>query len=87
MAHSIFLKPSAAKDFGALSKKDAAKVAAKIDSLKESAFPIGAKKLKGKANIWRLRFGDYRIIYLPPDSSGKLTILSIAKRADAYKLI
>jgi mRNA interferase RelE/StbE len=85
--YSIVVKPSAAKEFSALPKKDAAKVSDKIESLKETAFPIGAKKLKGKANIWRLRFGDYRIIYLPPDKSGKITILSIANRADAYKLI
>lgn len=85
--YTVQLKPSAAKEFSALPKRDAAKVAAKIDALALVACPIGSKKIKGHENIWRVRFGDYRVLYAAPNDDGIVTILRISKREDAYKLL
>jgi mRNA interferase RelE/StbE len=85
--YTVALKPAALKQFNGLPKKDAAKVAAKIDALAINPHPIGSKKLKGSDGIYRVRFGDYRVVYLPPDDAGEILILKIAKRDEVYKLL
>ena len=83
----MILKPSAIKQLDGLNEKDAKKVATKIDLLETDASPIGAKKLKGHDGLWRLRFGDYRIIYTAPDDEDVIRVLKIANRANAYRLL
>lgn len=83
----MILKPSAIKELDGLQKKQRERVAAKIEALQQNATPIGAKKLAGKDGLYRLRFGDYRIIYTAPDDKGVIRILKIAHRSDAYNLL
>jgi mRNA interferase RelE/StbE len=46
---------------------------------------VGAKKLVGGANDWRVRFGQYRIVYSIDDAAGEITVFVVAKRSDAYR--
>ncbi len=58
-----------------------------IDSLEKSYFPKGAdvKKMKGYENTYRIRIGDYRIIYRVNFREKKITVLSIFPRKKAYR--
>jgi mRNA interferase RelE/StbE len=56
-----------------------------IISLSHDPRPSGAKKLVGNANDWRVRFGQYRIVYSIDDAAGDVTIFIVAKRSDAYR--
>lgn len=47
--------------------------------------PINAKKLVGSQNDWRVRFGQYRVVYTIDDRAGEVTVLTVAKRSDAYR--
>jgi len=47
--------------------------------------PSGAKKLVGSSNDWRVRFGQYRIVYSIDDAAGVVTVFVVAKRSDAYR--
>jgi mRNA interferase RelE/StbE len=87
LAYTVILKPAAIKELDGLQKKDRQKVAAKIDSLQQNATPIGSKKLAGKDGLYRLRFGDYRIIYTAPDENGVIRVLKIAHRGDVYNML
>jgi mRNA interferase RelE/StbE len=47
--------------------------------------PSGAKKLVGGTSDWRVRFGQYRIVYSIDDAAGEITVFVVAKRSDAYR--
>jgi mRNA interferase RelE/StbE len=58
----------------------------KIIGLATEPRPHGAKKLAGGGGRdWRIRFGQYRIVYEINDDRQTLTIFTVAKRSDAYR--
>ncbi|NCR10220.1 type II toxin-antitoxin system RelE family toxin [Microcystis aeruginosa] len=57
----------------------------KILLLTDEPRPSGVKKLKGYANEYRLRVGDYRVRYEIDDQGSVVIILSCRHRKDAYK--
>lgn len=87
MAFKVVLKPCAIKQLDGLPGKDAKNVAAKIDLLVGNAAPVGAKKIQAHNGLWRLRFGNYRIVYTAPDEQGVIQVLKIAQRGKAYQLL
>ena len=56
-----------------------------IISLSHDPRPSGGKKLVGSINEWRVRFGQYRIVYSIDDAVGEITVFVVAKRSDAYR--
>ena len=64
MMYSIVLKKSAQKELSKLPTTIVKKIAAVIDDLASNPRPVGAKKLEAQKNeLWRVRTGDYRIVY------------------------
>jgi mRNA interferase RelE/StbE len=55
-----------------------------IEALAEEPRPTGCVKLKGKLNRWRIRVGDYRIIYSIDDKTFTINILAGRHRREAY---
>jgi len=47
--------------------------------------PVGCKKLQGSSNNYRIRIGDYRIIYKIEDSVLRVYVVGVANRKDAYR--
>lgn len=56
----------------------------KIEALQTEPYPAGSKKLAGREG-WRMRVGDYRILYTVDTKAKEVTILSVAHRKDAYR--
>ncbi len=56
-----------------------------IDALGQNARPTGCVKLAGSPDLYRIRVGDYRIVYQIDDAQKRLIILSIAHRRDVYR--
>jgi mRNA interferase RelE/StbE len=56
-----------------------------IIGLSHDPRPSGTRKLVGGANDWRMRFGQYRIVYSIDDAAGVITVFVVAKRSDAYR--
>lgn len=56
----------------------------RIEELAKTPFPSGVKKLEGREG-WRLRVGDYRILYSLDRKKKEIIILSIAHRKEAYR--
>ncbi|BBY08325.1 type II toxin-antitoxin system RelE family toxin [Mycobacterium noviomagense] len=56
-----------------------------IIELGENPRPVGAKKLVGTKNEWRIRFGQYRIVYHIDDEDAVITVFTVVKRSDAYR--
>lgn len=57
---------------------------ARIEELDKDPFPVGSKKLVNREG-WRIRIGDYRILYTVEAKKQELTILSVAHRKEAYR--
>lgn len=66
-------------------KYDGVLLRKKITLLEENPRPIGVKKLKGLDEIYRIRYGKYRIIYEIKDKELIILIIDIDSRKDIYK--
>ena len=87
MAYRIEIRPSALKELADLPKRDRRRVARKIDALAENPRPVGAKKLAkvGRGDLYRVRAGDYRVIYRLQDKIVTVTVIKIGHRGDVYR--
>lgn len=62
-----------------------ARIVGAIDGLALNPRPAGCKKLKGEDGVWRVRVGDYRILYEVRDSRLEVLVIDIANRSEAYR--
>jgi mRNA interferase RelE/StbE len=76
---------SAARELASLPKSRQKQVARHIEGLRENAFPSGVKKLEGEDRLYRLRAGDYRLIYEIDDDRKVVTMIKIGHRRDVYR--
>lgn len=61
------------------------RIRAKINDLKIEPRPSGVKKLKGEENSYRIRIGDYRVVYEIEDDILKVTVVRVKHRNEVYK--
>lgn len=80
----VFSKP-AEKQLYSIPKIDLKKIVNKIEKLKLTPFPQGYEKLSGIENSYRIRQGDYRIIYTIKDHELVILILKIGRRREIYR--
>jgi len=86
MSYKIAIVKKAFKELAALPVKVNVQIVEAIDSLKEEPRPNGCKKLKGESeDIWRVRVGDYRILYFIEDTIRIVEIRRIGHRKDIYR--
>ena len=84
MAYIVALKRSAEKELERLPVKIHDRIIEVLVSLKENPFPRGIKKLHGSFG-YRIRVGDYRILYAVDENEKKVEVFSIAHRKDVYR--
>ena len=84
MGYSIVILPSAEKQIKKLPPLINAKILKAISALSGNPRPNGYKKLKG-INAYRIRVGDYRIIYEIQDDRLIIIIIAAGNRKDIYK--
>lgn len=56
-----------------------------IENLAREPRPRGCRNVQGTANLWRIRIGDYRVLYTIDDQARIIDILAIRHRRDAYR--
>ena len=84
--YSLDIKPSARKELESLSDNLIARIVPKIDSLAADPRPSGTKKLRGYKDLWRIRVGSYRIVYIIDDDRRMVSVTRVAHRRDVYGL-
>ncbi len=82
--YKVELKKSAAKEIERLSRKDITAILEKIASLSHNPRPHDCKKLSGEEK-YRIRSGDYRIIYLIEDDVLIVYVVKVGHRKDVYR--
>jgi len=83
--YSVEVKPAARKELEALSDPVLARVIRKLESLADVPRPAGCKKLKGYKDMWRIRIGDWRVVYFIDETVKLVSILRIAHRREVYE--
>lgn len=83
--YRIRFKSTAAHQLDQLDGATRVRVDRKIDELAENARPAGAKKLKGSSELWRVRVGDYRVVYSIHDDVLVILVVKIGHRRDVYR--
>jgi len=84
LKYKLYFKPSAEKELNNLPKHIAESAILKIGTLSDNPRPRISKKLKGEES-YRLRIGDYRIIYIIDDRNKAITVFKIRHRKNAYR--
>ena len=75
----------AREELEALGTKIIKRILAKIEALAWDPRPRGCHKLRGEKHLWRIRVGDYRVIYFVYDESCSVEIISVRHRSEAYR--
>lgn len=83
-SYRLRIKPSAVKELEGLPDKDRRRLVARIRELGEQPRPPGAEKLCGH-DLYRVRRGNYRILYEIADPDLTVTIVKIGDRRDVYR--
>jgi mRNA interferase RelE/StbE len=83
-SYDIAFKKSVAKDLKKLPKKDVAKILEVIRSLSSNPRPPQVKKLSGQER-YRMRKGNYRILYTIEDSKLVITVVKVGHQREIYR--
>ena len=84
MTYRLEVKESAEKQLRRIPDKVLAAVTRKLLALKDEPRPHGVKKLVGGLG-WRIRVGDYRVVYSIDDEQRVVTIVAVKPRQSAYR--
>jgi mRNA interferase RelE/StbE len=82
--YQVALTASAEKELHSLPTKMIARMMPRLESLAVTPRPPGCKKLRGGDREWRLRVGDYRIVYVINDDAKTIDVTRIAHRREVY---
>lgn len=85
MVYRIEFRPAAYREFKKLNRDIQERVAGKIDSLAGNPRPRHSEKLTGGKNRYRLRTGDYRIVYEIRDERLIVLVVRVAHRREVYR--
>ena len=83
--YAIDIKPSARRELEKLSDSLIARLLRKIEGLAINPRPPGCRKLRGYKDLWRVRVGEYRTIYIIEDDRKIVSITRIAHRREVYE--
>lgn len=82
--HITFTR-SARKELEALKDPLLLRIIRNIEALAIEPRPANCRKLTGADDLWRIRVGDYRILYTVQDKSRRVDVIAIRHRSDAYR--
>ena len=83
--YRVEFKPSAARALRKLDADIQRRVIARVETLAENPRPPGAEKLEGMRDLYRIRVGDYRIIYQVADKVLLVLVVRVGHRRDVYR--
>ena len=86
-SYNISLKPSVEKDLRSLPKSAVVRVIEQIEGLKTAPLPRKALKLSNAEHLYRIRVGDYRIVYEVDTKARQVLIHYVRHRREVYRSI
>ncbi len=84
--YRLLIKTSAGKELATVgTKADRARITVRIQGLANNPRPVGCEKLAGYADRYRVRQGNFRVVYQVDDQRREVTIFKIGDRRDVYR--
>lgn len=83
--YTVTFTRSARRELEALDAALVARLIRRIDALAANPRPSGCRKLRGTRNLWRIRVGDYRVIYAVSDPERLVDVRVVRHRGDVYE--
>lgn len=84
-SYKVILKPSVEKDLRSLPQSLVVRVFGHIEALQENPFPRGVRKLSAGDELYRVRVGNYRIVYAVDSDGRRVIIYYVRHRRDVYR--
>lgn len=85
-SYSILIKQSAQKEIEAIARKvDRQRIVRRIDSLRKDPRPPGCEKLAGTGDRYRVRQGNFRIVYSIEDRDLVVWVVKVGHRREVYR--
>jgi mRNA interferase RelE/StbE len=84
MRYQVILPKSVQKELDHLPEDVVNRILARLTSLETNPRPADVKKLKGR-NAWRIRVGDYRVIYEIHDRKLEIIVITVGHRREVYR--
>ena len=84
MTYQVIIKRSAEKELDALQENVRERLLKRLRALEGNPRPVGSKKLQGQES-YRLRAGDYRVLYLVDDKTRIVVVLAVGHRREVYR--
>jgi mRNA interferase RelE/StbE len=85
VSYTLTLKESAQRELDALPERVRSRVEAKIQTLRDEPRPRGCVKMAGTTNEYRVRVGQYRVVYTVDDRTQAVTVIGVGHRRDVYR--
>jgi len=85
VAYTVELSNRAKRDLASFSAETQTRIVKALRTLEANPRPSGIEKLKGEENAYRLRVGDYRILYEIYDKVLVVLVVKIGHRRDVYR--
>ena len=86
-SYEIRWKRSAERELRNLDSKQVSRIIQKVETLATDPFPRGCCKLRGTEQTYRIRVGDYRVIYQVDEHTKVVTIYHVRHRRDVYRAL
>jgi mRNA interferase RelE/StbE len=83
--YAITFARSARKELEALDASIINRIWHRIEPLAQEPRPKGCRKLQGEKFLWRIRIGDYRVVYAVYDNDQRVDIVAVRHRSKAYE--
>jgi mRNA interferase RelE/StbE len=82
---NIQWRSSTRKDLRSFPKQEVARILAAVEQLAEEPFPHGSQKLTGSEHVFRIRVGDYRVVYEVLMAARVVEIQRVRHRKEVYR--
>jgi len=83
--YELYVERRAERGLRRLSKDDFVRVVARIKGPAENPRPVGCRKIARSSGDWRIRIGDYRVIYEIDDGARVVRVMQVRHRSKAYR--
>lgn len=82
--YELLFQPSVRKDLRGLPKDDVRRILSKVETLRDDPYQVGSERLVGQ-DRYRIRQGNYRILYTVDDGRVLVEVVKIGHRKDVYR--
>ena len=83
--YEVYIEKAAENDLKRLPTTTFQRIIPQIRALAENARPSGCRKLAGSKNDWRIRVGDYRVLYEIDEKTRAVRIMRVRHRREVYR--